>query len=92
MHVRGGSVSQVKWKPSVKEKGRIWLAFGLVFVALAVVEYLDTSDPSRSGRWSWIKRPFFEAFGDNGDVVLSLIAAMAAIIYGSVLLLRREEQ
>lgn len=86
--MNGWHADSRRWKPSAKEQGRLWLGFGLVFLALALIEFLYAGEPSRSARWAWLRAPFFAAFGDNGDVVLLSIAAAGSLIRGLVLLHR----
>lgn len=80
------------WKPTNREKGRLWIGFAAVFFALAAVAYTTLSRSPSSGRRGWIRDLFDDAFGQYGDVVLWSFAGASALFYGIVLLRRKEEQ
>jgi hypothetical protein len=70
------------WKPSAKEIARAWIGLGAAFGVFALYSFWFPSQSSRTGRWGWLRQPFFSAFGPPGDVVLYSAIAVAFLVFG----------
>jgi hypothetical protein len=62
-----------------------WLGMGVMFALMAMREWELPSMPPFTGRWGWLDRVAFEAFGAKGVFVLFTVAAVGAIAYGLML-------
>jgi hypothetical protein len=77
-----GQPDNWSWKPSAREKGRFWLGLAGVSYSLAAVSFLTPGSSSFTGRWGWLHRTFFDAFGPKGDVILFAFIGTACLTYG----------
>lgn len=86
-----GQPDSWNWKPSDKDKGRLWLGFSAVALALAANAYLCPSSPPFTGRWGWLHQLFFDAFGTSGDLVMYCLSGAATLAVGISYLSRRAQ-
>lgn len=64
-----------------RQASRIRLATGILFIVLAIWNFVDPSDSMLSGRWSWLYRFVINTFGPFGWPVMQLLLGIVFLIW-----------
>ena len=83
MKIWRGQPDNWVWKPTSRDIARFWIGIGIAFFGLGAVHLLSPSPVSRTGLWAWLHIAFFNAFGNNSEIVLFGTLGTACLIYGA---------
>jgi hypothetical protein len=70
------------WKPTEREKARVWLGLAAAFYSLALVAYYSADRSSFGGLLGPFRRLAFNLLGWNGDLVVFAGIGSACLAYG----------
>jgi len=62
------------------EKANAWAGIGAILLIMGVMKWLDPDVPPFTGRWSWLYRSLYEAFGPRGIPVAAFLAGASFIV------------
>lgn len=65
-----------------KDKGNFWIGIGLVCVVLGATQIANPSSSHPTGRWSFILGPLFDAFGQVGPPMFSIVLGISFVVLG----------
>ena len=65
-----------------KDKGNFGIGIGLVGIVLGATQIAYPSSSHPTGRWSFILGPLFNAFGQVGPPMFSIVLGILFIIFG----------
>jgi hypothetical protein len=82
MKVWRGQPDNWTWKPTALELARAWIGLGGFFVLLALYSFCFRPALRGTGRWAWVHKVAFAAFGPHGDIVLYSLVGAAFLFFG----------
>ncbi|MDR0775356.1 MAG: hypothetical protein LBE81_01780 [Azonexus sp.] len=74
------------------EKVNVWAGLGALSLLMGGMHWSNPPEPPFTGKWSWVYRPLYEAFGSQGIPAAELLVGALFIVAAAWTWLREKRK